>query len=37
MPTVIEGSFAPPSGRFALVAARFNRLVVDLLVAGALA
>jgi 6,7-dimethyl-8-ribityllumazine synthase len=36
MPTVYEGTFAPPSGRFALVAARFNRLVVEQLVAGAL-
>src|SRR5262249_5936943 len=31
-----EGSFAPPSGRFALVAARFNHAIVDQLVAGAL-
>jgi 6,7-dimethyl-8-ribityllumazine synthase len=30
-----EGSFAPPSGRFALVAARFNSAIVDALVAGA--
>jgi 6,7-dimethyl-8-ribityllumazine synthase len=36
MPTVYEGTFAPPPGRFALVAARFNRLVVEQLVAGAL-
>ena len=36
MPTVIEGDFAPPPGRFGLVAARFNSLVVDPLVAGAL-
>jgi 6,7-dimethyl-8-ribityllumazine synthase len=35
MPNIIEGSFAPPSGRFALVAARFNSLIVDQLVAGA--
>lgn len=35
MPTVIEGDFAPPAGRFALVAARFNGFVVDQLVAGA--
>jgi 6,7-dimethyl-8-ribityllumazine synthase len=35
MPNLIEGHFAPPSGRFALVAARFNQLVVDQLVAGA--
>jgi 6,7-dimethyl-8-ribityllumazine synthase len=31
-----EGSFAPPAGRFALVAARFNHVIVDQLVAGAL-
>jgi 6,7-dimethyl-8-ribityllumazine synthase len=31
-----EGDFSPPSGRFALVAARFNGFVVDQLVAGAL-
>ena len=36
MPTVIEGTFAPPPGRFALAAARFNSAVVDPLVAGAL-
>jgi 6,7-dimethyl-8-ribityllumazine synthase len=36
MPTVYEGTFAPPPGRFAVVAARFNRLVVEQLVAGAL-
>src|SRR5262249_60444470 len=35
-PTVIEGSFATPPGRFALVAARFNGAVVEGLVAGAL-
>lgn len=35
MPIYLEGDFAPPSGRFALVAARFNQLVVDPLVAGA--
>jgi 6,7-dimethyl-8-ribityllumazine synthase len=35
MPTVIEGDFSPPAGRFALVAARFNGFVVDRLVAGA--
>lgn len=32
---VIEGSLTPPAGRFALVAARFNELVVNGLVAGA--
>src|SRR5262249_54233828 len=31
-----EGSFAPPPGRFALVAARFNGAIVENLVAGAL-
>ncbi len=36
MPTFIEGTFAPPPGRFALVAARFNSAIVDPLVAGAL-
>src|SRR5207237_2778394 len=36
VPTVIEGTFAPPPGRFALVAARFNSAIVDNLVAGAL-
>ena len=36
MPTVYEGDFAPPPGRFGLVAARFNSLVVEALVAGAL-
>jgi len=36
MPIFIEGTFAPPPGRFALVAARFNSAVVDPLVAGAL-
>src|SRR5437867_414468 len=33
---VIEGSLSPPAGRFAIVAARFNELVVDGLIAGAL-
>jgi 6,7-dimethyl-8-ribityllumazine synthase len=36
MPTVYEGTFAPPPGRFALVAARFNYFVVEHLVGGAL-
>src|SRR5262245_1833817 len=36
MPTTYEGSFAPPPGRFALVAARFNHVIVDQLVSGAL-
>ena len=35
MPNLIEGNFAPPQGRFALVAARFNHAIVDLLVQGA--
>lgn len=33
---IFEGTFAPPAGRFALVAARFNHLVVEQLVNGAL-
>ena len=36
MPTVYEGTFAPPPGRFAVVAARFNATIVDGLTAGAL-
>jgi 6,7-dimethyl-8-ribityllumazine synthase len=32
---VFEGSLTPPPGRFAIVAARFNQLVVESLVAGA--
>src|SRR4051812_4648232 len=36
MPTVYEGDFAPPPGRFAVVAARFNAVIVDALLAGAL-
>jgi 6,7-dimethyl-8-ribityllumazine synthase len=36
MPTIYEGTFAPPPGRFALIAARFNAAIVDNLVAGAL-
>lgn len=36
MPTVYEGDFATPAGRFAIVAARFNAVVVDDLLAGAL-
>lgn len=36
MPTIYEGSLAPPPGRFALVAARFNHFIVDQLVGGAL-
>ena len=34
MPTVYEGTMATPPGRFAVVAARFNALVVEPLVAG---
>src|SRR5438874_3728792 len=34
--TIYEGTFAPPPGRFALVAARFNQVIVDSLVSGAL-
>ena len=33
---IYEGSFAPPPGRFALLAARFNSAIVDPLVAGAM-
>jgi 6,7-dimethyl-8-ribityllumazine synthase len=36
MAVLIEGDFATPAGRFAVVAARFNAVVVDALVAGAL-
>ena len=36
MPTTYEGTFAPPPGRFALVAARFNHFIVEPLVGGAL-
>src|SRR3954451_10722128 len=36
MAKIIEGDFATPAGRFAVVAARFNAAVVDALVAGAL-
>ena len=36
MPTIYDGTFAPPPGRFALVAARFNSAIVDGLIAGAL-
>jgi 6,7-dimethyl-8-ribityllumazine synthase len=32
---LIEGTFAPPPGRFALVAARFNHFVVEHLIGGA--
>jgi 6,7-dimethyl-8-ribityllumazine synthase len=36
MANIIEGDFATPAGRFAVVAARFNAAVVDALLAGAL-
>jgi 6,7-dimethyl-8-ribityllumazine synthase len=36
MPTLYEGTFAPPPGRFVLVAARFNHVIVEQLVNGAL-
>src|SRR6266851_662354 len=36
MPTVYEGNFSPPPGRFALVAARFNHFIVEHLIGGAL-
>ncbi|MCI0464276.1 MAG: 6,7-dimethyl-8-ribityllumazine synthase [Gemmataceae bacterium] len=32
---IFEGTFEPPPGRFALVAARFNRFIVERLVEGA--
>lgn len=35
MPTVYEGDLAPPAGRFAVVAARFNQFIVEHLVGGA--
>jgi 6,7-dimethyl-8-ribityllumazine synthase len=36
MPTVYEGDLRPPAGRFAVVAARFNELVVKPLTEGAI-
>ena len=36
MPTVIEGDFATPTGRFGIVAGRFNGFIVDQLTAGAI-
>lgn len=36
MPTYYEGDYAAPAGRFAVVAARFNELVVEGLLRGAL-
>src|SRR3954447_4219006 len=35
MAAVFEGDFSTPAGRFAVVAARFNAVVVDALLAGA--
>ena len=35
MPTIIEGDFSEPKGRFAILAARFNSLIVEPLVEGA--
>jgi 6,7-dimethyl-8-ribityllumazine synthase len=32
---IYEGTLAPPPGRFALVAARFNQVIVERLIAGA--
>ena len=34
--TIFEGDFAPPSGRFAIVAGRFNSLVTEALLSGCL-
>jgi len=36
MPQLLEGDFSPPPGRFAVVAARFNAVIVDALLGGAL-
>jgi len=36
MPRILEGDLLPPPGHYAIVAARFNDLVVDRLTAGAL-
>jgi 6,7-dimethyl-8-ribityllumazine synthase len=36
MPTIFEGNYSTPSGRFGLVASRFNGYVVDQLISGAL-
>lgn len=36
MPVTYEGGFAPPLGRFVLVAARFNQFIVQQLVGGAM-
>ncbi len=34
--TIFEGDFSPPSGRFAIVAGRFNSLVTEALLSGCL-
>jgi 6,7-dimethyl-8-ribityllumazine synthase len=36
MPTIYEGDFSPPQGRFGVIAARFNGTLVEDLVSGAL-
>jgi 6,7-dimethyl-8-ribityllumazine synthase len=36
MPTIFQGNYSTPSGRFGLVASRFNGFVVDQLVNGAM-
>lgn len=36
MPNYIEGDLSSPAGRFAIVAARFNSMIVDALLGGAL-
>lgn len=36
MPTIIEGDLSSPPGRFAIVAARFNSIIVDALLGGSL-
>ena len=36
MPRILEGDLLPPPGRYAIISARFNDLVVDRLTAGAL-
>ena len=34
MPSTFEGDFSPPPGRFAIVAARFNSMITEALLAG---
>ncbi len=36
MPSVIEGDLSPPAGRFAVVAAKYNSVIVEPLLVGAL-